>query len=169
MAKARVGLKKFEFGSVAVDGGMGTALSEFGATVSDTAILANESPTTTDFNIEQQSTPFYTVTEDGKLTIKLSSYDVEPASLVRVKGGTVTTDPSGNSTWNAPDETPIIEVSVKVTTKDGTIITVPRAKVDAVFNYNLQKKKLAQVDLTFTALMPTKSGVPQLSITTPGS
>jgi len=169
IAKRRIGLKKIEFGDVAIDGGMGTVLTEFGATVSDTAVLANEAPQITDFLIEEQTTPFYTASEDGKITVKWSSYNVEPASLLRVKGGTVTTDASGNSTWNAPDETPNIEVSTKITTKDGTIITIPRGKIDAVITWNLQKKKLAQVDNTLTVLKPEKDGVAQLSITTPGS
>ncbi|SEV88928.1 hypothetical protein SAMN05428988_0158 [Chitinophaga sp. YR573] len=165
--KARIGLKKIEFGDVAGDGGMGTALTEFGATVSDTAVLSNDSPNVTDFNIEEQTAPFFTATVDGKLSIKWSSYNVEPAALVRVKGGTVTVDASGNNTWNKPADTPNIEVSCKVTMKDGTIIQIPRGNITAVFQWNLQKNKLAQVDLTLYALLPTKDNTPEISITTP--
>lgn len=167
-AKARIGLKSIEFGDVAADGGMGTVLAEFGATVSQTALLSNEAPTVTDFPIEEQSVPFYSVSVDGKTTIAWSSYNVEPASLVLVKGGTVTSDASG-TTWNAPDETPNIEKSLKVTMKDGTIVTVPRCKVDAVFQWNFQKDKLAQVDLTFTILKPEKANTAILSIKTPAT
>ncbi|MEZ2446125.1 hypothetical protein AB6805_30630 [Chitinophaga sp. RCC_12] len=166
VAKARIGLSKIEFGDVAGDGGMGTVLAEFGATVSQTAVLANESPTVTDFPIEEQSAPFYSVSIDGKTTLAWSSYNVEPASLVLVKGGTVTTDASG-TTWNAPNETPNMEKSLKVTMKDGTVVQVPRGKIDAVFQWNFQKDKLAQVDLTYTILLPEKANTPMLSIKTP--
>ncbi|MBC9913187.1 hypothetical protein [Chitinophaga varians] len=165
-AKARIGLKKLEMGDVAADGGMGTSLAEFGATVSQTAVLQNESPNVTDFNIEEQSTPFYTASVDGKITLTWSSYNVEPSSLVLVKGGTVTTDPSG-TTWAAPTETPNIEKSIRLTTKDGTIIEIPRGKLDTVFQWNFQKDKLAQVDFTCTVLMPTKANTPHITIKTP--
>lgn len=165
-AKARIGLKSIEIGDVAADGGMGTSLAPFGATVSQTAVLQNDAPTVTDFNIEEQSVPFFSAIVEGKTTITWSSYNVEPASLVIVKGGTTTTDASG-TTWNAPDEAPVIEKSIRVTMKDGTVVSVPRANISAVFQWNFQKDKLAQVDLTATILMPTKTGTPSVSIKTP--
>jgi hypothetical protein len=169
MGKARIGLKKVEFGDVATDGGMGNTLTEFGETVSSTALLANDSPTVTDFFIEEQDDPFYSSSVDGKTTLKWSSYNVEPAALVRIKGGAVSVDANEDSTWEAPDVNPNIEVSTRVTMKDGTIVEIPRGKMDAIFTWNMQKDKLAQVDLTITVLKPIKDGVSKLSIKTIGS
>lgn len=166
-AKARIGLKKIEMGNVAVDGGMGTSLTEIGATVSDTAVFANEAPNVTDFNIEEQTAPFYSQSTPGKFTVQWSSYNVEPAALVQTMGGTVTTDASGNTVYTAPVDAPNIEQSVKATMKDNTVLSIPRARIDAVLQWNFQKTKLAQVDYTATALQPTKSGTGLFTITTP--
>lgn len=157
-AKARIGLSKIELGPIANDGGMGTVLTEFGATVSETAVIQNEDPTVTDFPIEEQTAPFASVSVDGKTTMTWSSYNVEPASLVLVKGGTTTTDASGTR-WNAPLETPNIELSVRATMKDGTIFEIIRGKVNAKLVWNLQKTKLVQIDFTVTALQPEKDGL----------
>lgn len=167
MAKAEIGLKQFLMGSIAGDGGMGTSLTQLGPTVSDTAILTNEAPTKTDFTVEEYDTPYYTQVTQGKDTLSLSVYDVEPASLVRVLGGTVSVDGSGNNVWEAPTTVPQIEQSVRLITQKNGTVDIPRGKVSAVKQFNFKKTALFQVDITIDVLIPEKSSVAPIKYTKP--
>lgn len=166
-AKAEIGLKQFLMGDIAGDGGMGTSLTELGPTVTDTAILSDEAPTTTDFPVEEYDTPFYTQITPGKSTVALSIYDVEPASLVRVLGGTISVDASGNNVWEAPLETPQIEQSVRLITQKNGIIDIPRGKVSGIKQFNFRKSALFQLDITVDILKPEKDGVAPIKYTKP--
>lgn len=168
MAKKSIGLSKIEMGDIAVDGGMGTVLTQIGATVSDTAVLANDAPTVTDFNIEEQDDPFFSQSTPGKRTVKWDSYNVDPATLPQLVGGTYTaaTETDG-AKWEAPATAPVIEQSLKITTKDGWVITIPRGTVDVQMEWNFQKTKLAVLHITYTILTPTKAATPPLTIVNP--
>ncbi|GAA0561545.1 hypothetical protein [Chitinophaga japonensis] len=166
-AKAEIGLKQFLMGDIAGDGGMGTSLTELGPTVTDTAILSDEAPTTTDFNVEEYDYPFYSEITPGKSTVALSVYDVEPASLVRVLGGTASIDASGNNVWEAPRTAPIIEQSVRLITKKGGTVDIPHARISAIKQFNFRKTALFQVELTITILLPDKDGVAPIKYTKP--
>lgn len=167
MAKAEIGLKQFLMGDVAPDGGMGTVLTELGPTVIDTALLTTEQPTVNDFPVEEKDDPFYTQVTPGKKTVTLSVYDVTPASLVRVLGGTATTDASGNAIWECPQEYPQIEQSLRLITKKNGIVDIPRAKVYAVPQFNFRKSALWQVDISADILIPEKAGVAPVKYTQP--
>ncbi|WP_343302848.1 hypothetical protein AAHN97_14985 [Chitinophaga niabensis] len=159
MPKVKIGLKLLEMGPIAVDGGMGTVLTPLACTVVDTALLTSEAATVTDFPIEEEDDPYYTSSVAGKKTLTFSSYDMDPASLVRVLGGSATTDASGNNIYEAPSATPVIEQSFRLTDQKGNITEIPRGKVDAIIQQKFQKSGLAQVDVTVTVLKPTKAGV----------
>lgn len=167
MAKAEIGLKKFLMGDVAGDGGMGAVLTELGPTVVDTALLTSEAPTTTDFPVEEYDTPFYSQVTPGKDTLTLSVYDVEPASLVRVLGGTVSVDASGNNVWEAPLESPQIEQSCRLITQKNGIVDIPRGKISATKQFNFRKSALFQVDISIDILKPEKEGVSPIKYTKP--
>lgn len=167
-AKKAIGLAKVEWGDVGADGGMGTVLTEIGATVSATAILQNDAATVTDFEIEEQDDPFYSESTPGKLTAKWSSYNTDLVQLSDLLGGTLTaaTASSGNI-WEMPDAVTSPERSIKFTTKDGWTIEAPRVKVDVILTWNFQKTKLAQVDYTATILKPTKAATAKVTFTDP--
>ena len=165
MSTTAIGLKELKMGPVAGDGGMGTVLEVLSATVVDTAVLTNEAPTTTDFPIEEQDDPIYSTSVAGKRTIAWSTYNVTPDALVRVLGGSVVQDASGNDVWEAPLNTPQIYQSVQLTTLDGDIVKLVRVKIDAIIEWNFQKSKLAQVNITGTILKPEKDNTPPLTIT----
>lgn len=157
MPKAEIGLQKLELGPIALDGGMGTALTQLSATVVDTAVLTYDQPTTNDFNIEEQDDPFHSISIPGKKTLSWSTYDVEPTSLVKVAGGTASTDASGNAVWEPPVSAPEIELSGKLTTLKGSTIEIPRLKIVATPVFNFQKSALFQVDIVATILIPEKA------------
>jgi hypothetical protein len=62
--------------------------------------------------------------------------------------------------WDMPDSLPPIERSIEIITKDGWTILVTRLSITAKLQWNLQKTKLAQIDITGTLLKPTKTGEP---------
>src|SRR5688572_16446799 len=108
MAKTAVGLTTLKMGAIAGDGGMGTSLTQLGHTVADTAVLSTEQGTTTDFKVEEQDDPVYSIqSEKGRTTLAWSSYDVDAETLVRLFGGTRTAGPP--EVWEAPASTPEIE------------------------------------------------------------
>lgn len=166
MAKTSIGLSLLRMGAVAGDGGMGTSLTALGYTVADTAVLATEQGTTTDFKIEEQDDPVYSIqSEKGRTTLSWSCYDVDADTLVRLFGGTKTAGPP--EVWEAPPSTPEFEYSIELTPKSGGLIQIPRAKVVANFQWNLQKTKLAQIDIVATILTPTKANTGPIKITDP--
>lgn len=165
MSTTSIGLQSLRMGPVANDGGMGTALTVLSATVVDTAVLTNEAATVTDFPIEEQDDPIYSTSVAGKRTIAWSTYNVTPAALVRVLGGTVTVDASGNDVWEAPLNTPQLYQSIELVTLDGDKVELVKVKIDAIIEWNFQKSKLAQVNITGTILKPDKEGIGPIKIT----
>ncbi|HZF64202.1 MAG TPA: hypothetical protein VEZ55_06955 [Chitinophagaceae bacterium] len=161
MAKKSIGLKSIKMGAIAVDGGMGTVLTQVGATVSDTAALTTEEGTKTDFNIEESDAPFFSIeSAPGRKVLAWSSYDVDLDTLSRFWGGTVAAASGGNGrSWEMPDTLPVIERSIEIETKDGWKIQIPRLSLTAKLQWNLQKTKLAQIDLEGVILKPEKAGV----------
>jgi hypothetical protein len=90
MAKKLIGLASIRMGSLSSDGSMGTALTQVGATVSDTAAITTEEGTNTDFGIEESDSPFYSFeSAPGKLIMNWSTYDVSLATAARFFGGSV--------------------------------------------------------------------------------
>jgi len=244
MAKKSIGLKSIFMGSVAADGGMGTALSDVPATVSDTASITTEEGSKTDFKIEQSDAPFYSIESDpGKQVVAWSFYDVSLDTIARFFGGTVgavanailtfgtlaggslytngtyynvpltggtgtgaratvvvsgaavtsvtktfggtgytiadslsataadlggtgsgftiavLTVGTGVKAWDMPATLPAVERSVQIITKDLWTINIPRLSITAKLQWNLQKTKLAQVDISGAILDPEKAGV----------
>lgn len=168
MSSKSIGLAAIKMGDVGADGGMGTVLTAVGGTVSQNAILSNDQPSVTDFNIEEQDDPYYSVSVPGKKTVKWSSYNTDLTALSALLGGTLTaaTTTSGNE-WDMPNSIDPVEQSIELDTKDGWKIAIPRAKIDVVLTWNLQKDKLAQVDYTATVLTPTKAATAPITFTDP--
>jgi hypothetical protein len=89
MAKKVFGLASLKIADIASDGGMGTSLTTIGETVSGTAVMAQEDNTTTDFTIEESSSPIESiVSAEGKITFAWSSYNISYQNLKKLFGGT---------------------------------------------------------------------------------
>lgn len=89
MAKKVFGLASVKIAPIAGDGGMGTALTTVGETVSGTATMTSEDNTVTDFNIEESDSPVESiVSQAGKITFAWSSYNIAYNTLVKLLGGT---------------------------------------------------------------------------------
>lgn len=69
------------------------------------------------------------------------------------------------TTWEAPDSFPDVELSMKMTDKKGNIVIIPRAKISGKFGLSFAKDKLGQLDLIATVLQPEDSATKRLKIT----
>ncbi len=90
MPKHVYGLVNVELGTIETDGGMSLATEIVGETVSGTAILTTEDPTTTDFNVEESDLPVESISQQGKVTLAWSTYNVSAYNLYKFFGGTYT-------------------------------------------------------------------------------
>lgn len=95
-------------------------------------------------------------------TIAWSTYDVNPDNLVKVFGGVASG--TGPFIWTPPDTQPEIEMSVKLTDRNGNVLTVVRAKLTAKKNLSFQASKLGQIDITAKVLTPTKAATPKYTL-----
>jgi hypothetical protein len=155
-----LGLSKIEVGAIAGDGGMATTLAPLGYTYQDTAQMQQEDGTTTDFIVEELDTPLASITQPGKLSFNFSIADPDVGTLQKIFGGTAAAD-----TWSAPDASPELELSVRITPKQGLMFEIPRAKIAAKFNGSFSKTSLFLVEVSCSVLQPVKAGVPRITVT----
>lgn len=162
------GLKKIEAGAIAGDGDMGATLVDVGIIYKDTCDLQEEDGSTTEHYGEASDDPFLVIDKRGKMTLKFSLVNVKPDNLVKYCGGTVTTA-STIDTWNRPKTVPNIELSFKATTQNDVIFKIPRGKVKAKINWKVAGLEVAKLDITVTALEPTKTGVDSFMVEEPAA
>jgi hypothetical protein len=155
-----IGLSSIEVGDVATDGGMGTTLAALGLTYQDTCKFQQEDPEENDFYAEEYDDPVFSQIKSGKTTFAFSIMNPELATLKALLGGTIVPEDGDNpETWEAPDNMPIIEKSVKITPQQGLAFEIPRLKIAAKINGEFSKKGLLLIEVAGTALVPTKTGI----------
>ena len=158
-----IGLKIAMFGDVNQNGGMPDEMKQLAKTLKGTASFNTEANQTQDFYSEEEpEVPEETVvTEAGLKQIKLNFMEWDNDVLVTVFGGTtVTEDVTINGvTYNvekykAPKSTVQVEKAVRVISRYGVVIDVPRAKIVARFIWNQTNTDIAQIEVTATAQAP---------------
>lgn len=162
------GLTSVLMGAIGSDGGMGTTLTEvLGATVKDTAKLTFTAPTTEDVEIEESDDPFDTITtENGGWQLDMESYNLAAKALSDTMGGTYTAGTSGApDTWESPSTNILLERSVRVTTRNGVIIDIPRMKINAAPDFTFAKGSLGRLVVTGKVLKPTKANTSSIKLT----
>lgn len=154
-SESSLGLKKLEIADV-INTGLPTTWVELEDVVIGSAVLAESEPSTEDIFTEQSSQLYRKiVTQDGVKTLTFEVYDVSPANLALLKGGTATAATSSKgSTWQGSTNTVQINKAVKLTTLDNYTITIPNGSVISVLNWTATKQELAKVTVTITALAP---------------
>jgi len=158
------GLIAVKMGAVAVDGGMGTVLTEMGYIRENTLTLVGEKPTKNEFRAEGVSLPVYVKKTAGPLVIAMTLMSPDPAQLVSVLGGTIT-GTAPNRVYKAPLGVPTIIQSVSIEPQDGfSGIDIPKGDLSANINAGFGPDGLFQVEVEITALQPDKAGEPPYSI-----
>jgi len=158
MAKYTIGISTIKLGNVAVDGGPGTSLATLGYTYEDSCKLNQDDPEVTSFFAEEVEDAVYKKEKKGAITLTFQIMNPDTATLIALFGGTATGS-SPAKTWNMPDTTPTIEQTVEITPQDGMKMVIPRGSVSAKLNGEFSRKQLFLIDVTITALKPTKTGV----------
>ena len=149
------GIFGIEFGDIASDGGVATTFDALGRTRTGTLSFNVTDDQTQDITVEEQDDPIMqTVTTKGTTDISWSMVDWDTDIMLAIFGGTVV---SGQ--WQAPDQTPTLEKSLRITPKDGNAFTFPRVKVTGKVNYD-STGKIFQIDVTCRKLKPEKVGTP---------
>jgi hypothetical protein len=149
------GIFGIKFGDIAADGGIATGFAALGRTREGTLAFNASDDQTQDINVEEQDDPvMQTVTTKGTLDLNWSMVDWDNDVMISVFGGQVV-----NGQWQAPDQTPTVEKSLRVEPKDGKAFIYPRVKVTGKVNYD-STGKIFQIDITCRKLKPNKAGTP---------
>ena len=157
-----LGLSKIEMGDIATDGGMGQALAVVGQTLKGSCNVTQEDPTTNDFFAEEIDDPVVSISSRGKTTLAFSVMNPDLQVLEKLFGGTISgTGPTAK--WNAPATLPAIEESVRVTPQMGLIWEFPRMKINAKINGQFSRENIFVIEVSGTALQPTKTSEPIFS------
>ena len=152
------GIFGIEFGDIEADGGVAQAFGALGRTREGTLQFNAADDQTQDITVEEQDDPIMqTIASKGTLDINWSMVDWDDDVMMALFGGSVV-----NTQWQAPDQSPTVEKSLRITPKDGKPFTFPRVKTTAKVNYDSQGK-IFQLDVTCRKLKPEKAGEPGMT------
>ncbi|PZX18108.1 hypothetical protein LX69_01145 [Breznakibacter xylanolyticus] len=160
MAKYSFGLKTVKFGTPTGTVAMPAVLEQFAMTVKGSLKLSESEASLKEFYVEEQSAPVeQVIAEDSQLTAEWQCYDIAPAIITKVKGGTVTAGETSD-TWAAPGSSSIIKLAVELETASGVKVLIPKASVVARFDGAMGKEELLMMSIKLTALDPGDGGSP---------
>jgi len=164
MAERRIlAVNKIEIGAIAADGDVSAAFATAGSIYKDTADFNQAADADIEHYCEESDDPMEVVPGAKKSTVKWAITDFSPSVLLGLFGGAVT-GVAPDDSWTAPATTEIIEKSVKITPKVGSVLTFPRVSLKCTINYKLAKSGIAQVMIEGRILTPTKAGVKSIKI-----
>jgi hypothetical protein len=153
------GIAAIKMGNVAVDGGPGATLAQLGLTVEGTGKLNQADPDRTDFRVEEQDQPVFSVITPGAITYDFSIANPDVDTCIALFGGTAS-GTSPNRIWNMPDTIPTLNQTVRIEPRNGIkAIVIPNGQVVAKLNGSTSRTELFAIDVTVTALSSTKTGV----------
>lgn len=148
-----VGCKNIKTGPIAVDGGMGTALTSVGKLYKNTVSIIDEDGTVTKHYAEGDRYPFLAVLEAGGTPVKFTLTDISPANLTIWLGGAVS-----DSTWKAPNASFSLEQSFSADTLFGITIKIARLFMHCKVTWNLTRTEIAKLEVTGEVMTPDKEG-----------
>lgn len=164
--KKIIGIKTFKMGACGTNGTMGTTLAAVGHVVKDSAAFTTEDDEFFENKVEDYDFPVDMIpVNQGKIKFSIGFEDLDPATLVKLKGGTAT----GTTKWAAPADVIIIQQSVEIVTKNnsfstnGAKIEIPKAQIKARFSLDLKNNVMGKVDCTIEALSPLDGSGVELS------
>lgn len=152
-----VNLIKLEVAPIGVDGAEGTEFEEVPVVHEDTFTYEDEDPEIKNYNDVNGNT-YYTTKKPGAVRVNASIGRYDLKTKAKFQGGSYTASANGKpGTWERADHVENKEFTLRATTEDGVHIVFPRAGVSASGKPN---EKAIGLALVFTALKPTKAGVP---------
>ena len=145
------GLQMVKTGAVVADGTfpLDAAMTELCKTHKNSCEFTEDDPTITEEFSDQQDDPIHTFLEKGGKTIKFSTFDYTPATLIKLKGGTVL-----NDEWSEPVTQTEIVQAMQLVLNSGNSFKFPKVRIIAKFNAKLVKNGLALLEVTVKPLSP---------------
>jgi len=158
--KRSIGLNAILIGAIALDGGMAADvdLAAVGVTSQDSCTLAQETPEITEIYSEENSDAEEVIIGTTKKTLEFEIINTSGAACLAAFGGTVT-GTGDTEVWEGPRESVIIEKSVRIKTKTGENIDLPRVKFANTMQWKFSKKDANRIKFVGTILVPLKTGV----------
>lgn len=155
-----LGLSSIKGGAVPADGSMQTDenLSDYGYTNQNSATLTMETPEKTEFFAEEVDDPVLVSQKAGAVTVEWDIMNPSPETLAAFMGGTAgktSQSATDNDKWEAPSTVPNIEMALKITPKQGFIVSIPRANVVGTLSGNFTTGEMVLLHVVATALTPT--------------
>jgi hypothetical protein len=163
MANYMYGIKSVKYGAVVATGDgfampASADMSSWAYTVQGSLTISEDESTTTEFFVEEVSTPVHSiVTDPGKLNLTWRAYDMTPALIAVMKGGEAATG-SGEDYYYGPTTIDSLEMSLEVTTTNNIVFEIPRASCLARFDSVLGRENLLEMEVKATALAPNTTG-----------
>lgn len=155
------GIKQLLSGDKAVDGGMGTTLTEHDETLKGTAVLETTDETITWISTEEKGKRLAIGQNDGETTLTFEVANPAPETMAYYLGGNVVGDGvTIPKSYSPPATKEVIEKSFKVVTLDGYDIEIPNGKVLATpLGGQIGTDNVLTMRVVVTVQQPTKEGV----------
>jgi len=166
--KYMYGIASVKFGTPTGTAAMPAAsdMATWAQTVQGSLTLSEDESQEKEFFVEETTTPVHSiVTQAGALRVRWRTYDMTPAELAKVKGGTAGSTGAGATrvkTYAGPVTIDSVEKALEITTTNGAVFSVYKAAVIARFDSAVGREELLQVEAQATALDPGDGGSPYL-------
>lgn len=155
-----IGLSKLEAGEVSSDGAMQSTVAQHGNVYRDTLSFETADPTVDEYFEEEVDKAVASQGTEGSTTISFEILRPSPADLLFWCGGSV--DSATGLVWSAPIGYVDKKLAIKITSKQGYIIDVPKAQIVAATTGGGAKSTPMRLKVTATVLVPANaSGVDQ--------
>ena len=158
MGQVTNGIHKIEITEVGT-----TNWRTLGYTNIDSAAIAEEEGTTTDFNVEELDTPLFSRFIPGKTTLNFDIADPNLGAFVEVFGGTIV-GVGDAAKWQSPNSYTQKEFAVRIAPEIGYFMQFNRMLFKPLKNFALGKNNLTMITVNADMLQPADSNVPAFEI-----
>lgn len=160
MAKLVYQITSVKFGTPTNLATMPETLTAWSPTVEGSCTVVESDPQTKEIKSEESVAPEYEIKiEEGSLEIKWKSFDMTPANLAIVKGGTSTA-----TKYTAPGTLTLINLALQINAKDAdgnnVKFNVFKASIKAKIDGVLTRTDVLQVSVSAKALAPASGLAP---------
>ncbi len=149
------GLAGIDMAEIPADGGapLPNAYTSIGVTYRDEATFVEDDPSEIEHFSNENDDPEESDVVAGKKKLSFTLIDFDPDNLVKYLGGTVT-GTGADKTWSAPSSKQMYEKAVRIRSKNGQTLVIPRFSFYAKIDYKLAPDGIAKLIVTGTVLTP---------------
>lgn len=145
------GLKSVLVGVPTETGAMPAVLTELCRTYRNSFEFLEDTPELKEEFCDQDDDPVEVFSGRASKTVRFSTFDYSPETLVKLKGGEVV-----DEKWAEPTGTPAIYVALRAVTDTGLEFDFPKVRLMASFNAKIVKDSLALIEVLIKPVSPGK-------------